>query len=158
MAEFDKYDEYKFYVGNTQHLDDQRQAATQMFLGVNTAIFALVGFLMKDAGLQGQLLAFLIAPLFILGVLACILWVSVINRFKRLIGWRYDQLMAMERAIPESHQMYLKEWETMFARDAARKILGLSLLDWLPRAILALWVVYGGAFLLARAIAPDAFG
>jgi hypothetical protein len=158
MAAFDKYDEYKFFVENTQHLDDRRQAATEMFLGVNTAIFALVGFLIQDAGVQGEFLALLVAPLFIVGVLVCILWVSVINRFKRLIGWRYEQLMAMERALPESHQMYLKEWETMFAADAARKILGLSLLDWLPRAILALWAVYGGAFLLARVIAPDTFG
>jgi hypothetical protein len=158
MAAFDKYDEYKFFVENTQHLDDRRQAATQMFLGVNTAIFGLVGFLIQDAGLKGQFLALLVAPMFVLGGLACILWVSVINRFKRLIGWRYEQLMAMERAIPESHQMYLKEWETMFAADAARKILGLSLLDWLPRAILALWVVYGCAFLLARLIAPGAIG
>lgn len=158
MATFDKYDEYKFFVENTQHLDDQRQAATQMFLSVNTAIFALVGFLIQDAGVQGQFLAFMVAPLFVLGVLACVLWVSVINRFKRLIGWRYEQLMAMERAIPESHQMYLKEWETMFAADATRKILGLTLLDWLPRAILALWVVYGLAFVLARVIGPPAPG
>ncbi|MFO1154827.1 MAG: hypothetical protein U1E42_14370 [Rhodospirillales bacterium] len=158
MAEFDKYDEYKFFVGNTQHLDDRRQAATEMFLGVNTAIFALVGFLIKDAGVQGQFLALLVAPLFVLGVLVCILWVSVINRFKRLIGWRYEQLMTLERAIPESHQMYLKEWAAMLQQDAARKILGRSLLDWLPRAILALWAVYGAAFLLARAFAPHATG
>lgn len=154
MAAFDKYDEYKFFVDNTQHLDDRRQATTEMFLGVNTAIFGLVGFLIQDAGLQGPFLPFLIGPLFVVGMLACILWVSVINRFKRLIGWRFEQLMAMERAIPESHQMYGKEWETMFAADATRKIWGLSLLDWLPRVILALWAVYGGAFLLVRVLAP----
>ncbi|MFO1129555.1 MAG: hypothetical protein U1E66_14110 [Rhodospirillales bacterium] len=159
MAGFDKYDEYKFFVGNTQHLDDRRQGATQMFLSVNTAIFALVGFLIQDAGVQGQSLTVLVAPLFVLGVLACVLWVSMINRFKRLIGWRFEQLMAMERAIPECHQMYVKEWEAMFRGDAARKILGLSLLDWLPRAILGLWVIYGCAFLVTRAVmAPGATG
>ena len=158
MAGFDKYDEYKFFVGNTQHLDDRRQGATQMFLSVNTAIFALVGFLIQDAGVQGQSLTVLVAPLFVLGVLACVLWVSMINRFKRLIGWRYEQLMTMERAIPQSYQMYLKEWETTFAADASRKIFGFSLLDWLPRAILALWAVYGAAFLLARTLVPEAIG
>ena len=152
MEHFDKYDEYKFYVDNTQHLDDRRAALTQMFLGVNTAIFALVGFLLKDAGLQGQLLAFMIAPLFIVGILVCLLWISSINRFRRLISWRYDQLIAMERALPESHQMYLKEWELMFAKEARKKILGLSLLDWLPRVLLAMWLVYGGAFLVARSL------
>lgn len=152
MEPIDKYDEYKFYVDNTQHLDDRRQSLTEMFLGVNTAIFALVGFMVKDAGLEGSLVGLMIAPLFVVGILACLLWISSINRFRRLISWRFDQLMAMERALPESHQMYLKEWELMFAREAGRKILGLSLLDWLPRALLVLWMVYGSAFLVAKAV------
>ena len=102
-----KFDEYQFFAETTQHLSERRQAATQTYLTVNTAIFAVLAFLIKDAGFRGWNLVLVSLPLFMVGILACSIWYKIITQYKALIGWRYDQLMAIEQAMPESHQMYL---------------------------------------------------
>lgn len=151
----DRFEEYKFFAETTQLLADRRQAATQVYLSVNTAIFALIAFLLKDAGLEGRMLAFLTLPLFAVGVFACIIWYKLIHRYKRLISWRYEQLMAMEKLLPDSFQMHSKEQEAFFALHQGKERFGFSTLEgWLPRVILALYIVYGGAFVIAKTVAP----
>ncbi len=151
----DRFEEYKFFAESTQLLADRRQAATQVYLSVNTAIFALIAFLLKDAGLEGRLLAFLTLPLFAVGVFACVIWYKLIDRYKRLISWRYDQLMAMEKLLPDSFQMHSKEQMEFFAPHQNKERFGFSALEgWLPRVILALYIVYGGAFVIAKTLAP----
>ena len=42
-------EEYKFFAESTQKLTDRRQGITQTYLTVNTGIFAVGAFLIKDA-------------------------------------------------------------------------------------------------------------
>jgi hypothetical protein len=147
-----KFDEYKLFVGSTQHLSERRQAATQTYLSVNTAIFAILALLVKEAGLKGGTLVGVSLPLFLVGILACLIWHRIIMQYKELIGWRYDQLMAMERAMPESHQIYVKESEEFFKPRQEKKKFGFSRLEvWLPRLFLVLYLIYGTGLLLAVA-------
>jgi hypothetical protein len=151
----DNFAEYKLFSEATQRLTERRQAAAQVYLSVNTAIFALIAFLLKDAGVEGWKLALLTLPLFAVGVFACFVWYKLIYHYKRLIGWRYEQLMVMEKALPESHQMYCKENERFFTAPNGRETFAFSTLEgWLPQAILALYIVYGGALMVAKALAP----
>jgi hypothetical protein len=151
----DKFDEYKFFAEATAELASRRQNATEVYLSVNTAVFALIAFLLKDVGIEGRLLALLALPLFAVGVFACAVWYKLIYRYKCLIAWRYEQLMQMESALPDSHRMYTKEWTDFFQPHEAKQKFGFSTLEvWLPRVILVLYVVYGGAFLVAKALAP----
>ena len=151
----DRFEEYKFFSDGTQQLAERRQTATEVYLSVNTAIFALIAFLLKDAGLEGRLLALLTLPLFAVGVFACFVWYKLIYRYKCLIGWRYEQLMAMEKVLPDSYQMYSKEKEQFFTTQKGKEKFGFSRLEmWLPQVILALYIVYGGAFMVAKALAP----
>ena len=53
MDKFDKFDEYKFFAGSTQYLSERRQSAAQTYLAVNTAVFALLAFLLKNMGIGG---------------------------------------------------------------------------------------------------------
>jgi hypothetical protein len=145
-----KFDEYKLFVGSTQHLSERRQAATQTYLSVNTAIFAILALLVKEAGLKGGTLVAVSLPLFLVGILACLIWHRIIMQYKALIGWRYDQLMAMERGMPESHQIYVKENKEFFKQE--KKKFGFSRLEvWLPRLFLALYIVYATVLILAVA-------
>ena len=151
----DRFAEYEFFSDGTQQLADRRQAATQVYLSVNTAIFALIAFLLKDAGLEGRLLALLTLPLFAVGVFACVVWYKLIYRYKCLITWRYDQLMEMEKTLPDSHQMYSKEQAYFFILHNGKEKFGFSTLEmWLPLVILVLYIVYGSAFVVAKAVAP----
>jgi len=75
----DKFDEYKFFAENTQHLSERRQAATQTYLTVNTIITAALGFLVKDMSFRGWGLVLVSLPFFLVGVLACTIWCKIIT-------------------------------------------------------------------------------
>ena len=100
---------------------------------VNTAIFAVLGLLVKDLTLRGWELVLVSLPLFLVGMLACWIWREIIRQYRVLIGWRYEQLVEIEKALPESHQMYLKEWKRFYRPQKERKRFGFSRLEaWLP--------------------------
>lgn len=155
MEKLDKFEEYKFFAESTQYLSERRQAATQTYLTVNTAIFAIFAFLVKDAGFRGWGLVLVSLPLFLVGALACVIWHKIITQYKALIGWRYDQLMEMERSqeMAGSHQFYVKEWEDFFQPRQGKEKFGFSRLEvWLPRLFLALYLVYGLGLVVAIAL------
>lgn len=152
----DNFDEYKLFVESTQHLSERRQAATQTYLTVNTAVFAILALLVKEAGLKGWYLVGVCLPLFLVGILACLMWSKVVSQYKALIGWRYDQLMAMERGISGSSQIYIKEWEEFFKPKQEKKF-GFSRLEvWLPRLFLVLYLMYATGLILAVALIHEA--
>ena len=63
----------------------------------------------------------------------------MITQYKALIGWRYEQLMAMERDAADTYQMYIKEYEKFFKTQRGREWFGFSRLEiWLPRLFLGL--------------------
>ena len=153
----DNFDEYKLFVESTQHLSERRQAATQTYLTVNTAIFAILALLVKEAGLKGWYFVGVCLPLFLVGVLACLIWSKIITQYKALIGWRYDQLMVMERGMSGSSQIYVKEWEEFFRPKQEREKFGFSRLEvWLPRLFLILYLMYATGLILAVALIHDA--
>jgi hypothetical protein len=146
------HDEYKFFAQDTQTLADRRQSATQVYIGVNTSIFALIGFLLNDAGLNG-LLHLASLPLFIVGILICVVWDRTVTNYKALIKWRYEQLREMEERIPGSNKIFSREWDTLFCTTHQRREFSFSNLErWLPMIILGLYAVYGLAFLIGKII------
>jgi len=149
----DKFDEYKFFAQVTHQLSERRQAATQTYLTVNTVISAALGFLVKDMSFRGWGLALVSLPFFLVGVLACLIWCRIITQYKALAGWRYEQLIEMEKAIPQSYQMYTKEQEDYFKSQAAKRHVSFSQLElWLPRLFLGLYIAYGLGLAVAVAL------
>jgi hypothetical protein len=148
-----KFDEYRFIAESTQHLSERRQAASQTYLTINTAIFAVIAFLIKDAGFRGWTLALVSLPLFAVGSLVCIIWQKIVAQYKALIGWRYDQLMAFEDspALKGNYRLYRKEWEDFFQHRQGKERFGFSRLElWLPRLFLALYIAYGVGLVVAN--------
>lgn len=127
----DKFEEYKFFAENTHHLSERRQAATQTYLTVNTAIFGVIAFLVKDANFGEWETAIALIPLLIVGMLACFIWNKIIIQHKKLINWRYDELMKIEKsaAMKGSHQFYTKEWESYFKPQQGKEKFGFSVLE-----------------------------
>lgn len=136
----DKLTEYNFFGERTRHLTERRQTATQTYLAVNTAIFGMAAFLIKDAGFRGWKLVFVVFPLFLVGSLTCLLWQKIITQFKDLIGWHYEQLREMEKDMPECYKIYTKEWEKFFIPRLGKERFGFSRLEaWLPRLLFGLY-------------------
>lgn len=147
----DKYDEYKFFAQLTQQASERRRTATQVYLGVNAAMFTVFAFLVKDGGLREFSLVIVSLPLFLAGVLVCCIWHKAIKQYMNLIGWRYDQLMALEPHIPECHQFFIKEWEEFYKARDGKERFGFARLElWLPRLFIILYGAYGVGLVLSH--------
>jgi hypothetical protein len=146
----DKFKEYQFLAQSTQHLSDRRQAITQTYLTVNTAIFALLALTLQHGELKRWFFLLTIVPLFTVGVMAGVMWLKMIGQYTDLIRWRYDQLMAMEQSMPECHQVYRKEWKSFASPRKGKEAFGFSQVEmWLPRLFIILYLVYGIGLIVA---------
>lgn len=140
----DKFDEYKFFCESTERLSDRRQAATPAYVGINAAILGAIAFVVKDVALQRFDLLVALVPLFAVGIVLCIQWYKVIAQSKSLIGWRYEQLMSIEKEIEGSYQMYNRELEYFLQSVSFRKGFSFSRLEvWPPRMFVSLYIVFG---------------
>jgi hypothetical protein len=148
----DKFKEYRLFSERNQRLSERRQTASQTYLAVNTAVFGVLAFLVDDVGFRGWGLMVVSLPLFLVGVLTCLIWHKIIAQFKQVIGWHYEQLRDMEQALPDSHKIYSNEWEEFFKPRQGKERFGFSRLEiWLPRLLLGLYFVYGVGLIVATA-------
>ncbi len=149
----EKFDEYKLLSERIQQMSERRQAATQTYLTVNTAIFGIMAFLVKDIGLCGWGLVLINLPLFVVGGIACWVWYRIIGDFRVLIGWHYEQLRKMEEVFPEDSRVYLHEWKEFYEPRNGRKRFGFSRLEGLlPRLFIGLYLAYGIGLVMATAL------
>jgi hypothetical protein len=140
----DKFEEFKFFAQMTQDLSQRRQNATQTFLTVNTVIFTVLAFLVKDAGFRGWGLVAITIPLFMVGIIACLVWLRIIGDYQRIIGWRYEELRSMEAALPGAYGMFQREWQRYYEPKDTRERMGSSSLEArLPRLFITLYLLYG---------------
>lgn len=147
------FEEYKFFIEHTQRLSERRQVATQTFLAVNTAIFTVLAFLIKDIKFEGWGLVLVSLPLFLVGMLVCLIWRRILEQFKILIKWRYEQLRDMEQATADSHQIFTKEYARFYQPQHAQEHFGFARLEErLPQLFLLLYSVYGVGLLVATII------
>lgn len=145
------YDEYQFFAESTQFLTERRQAVAQVYLGVNTALIAVVGFLVKDIGISGSALLPVTWFIFVAGIVACLTWIGVIDRYRKLIKWRYDQLMAMEQSMEGSHQMYTKEYKFFSEQARDKEPFGFSVKERsLPIILIVLYICCGIVLTLSQ--------
>jgi hypothetical protein len=121
-AGFDVFREYEFIAGSTQFLTERRQASSQTYLAINTAIFAIFGLLIKEAGLRDAKLAVASAPLIVAGLGACVVWFLSLRHYRALIGWRFDLLRRLEQheAMRGSRKLYTHEWDDFLLKRGRR--------------------------------------
>jgi hypothetical protein len=139
----DRFEEYKLLYQRTEKLSERRQATSQTYLTINTAIFGAIAFLVRDSGLTGWSLIQAIGPLFIVGTLICIIWLNIILNLERVLNWQYGQLRAMEGKMRGSVGLFTKENNELFESRKGRKKFSFTMLEaWLPRILGALYLGY----------------
>ena len=159
MSTVNKFEEYRLFIEDTARFSERRQTVNNTFVAVNTLLLTAIAFLVSDSGARqyGSFITALPIPLVIAGILVCVWWRQLIYKYKELVGFRMKQLMEME-ALPEMagcHQMYLKEREALYKRDAeGRKVppgrLNFSELEGrLPLLFITLYVLFGLSLLVA---------
>lgn len=147
------FEEYKLFSERVQRLSERRQIASQTYLTVNTLIFGVFAFLVKDAGFRSGGLVLVSFPLFLVGVVACSIWGKIIVQFKEVIGWHYEQLREMEQSLPESNKIYTREWEKLFQPKGGKERFGFARLEiWLPYLFIGLYIIYGIGLLIGKVL------
>jgi len=146
------FEAYKLCDERIQRLSERRQTSSQTYLSINTIIFSVFAFLVKDAGLKGWNMLLISLPLLLMGVLACVVWIKIITDFKKIIGWHYEQLREMENNFPENYRTYTKEWEKFFKPQNKREKFSFSRLEGLlPRILIMLYIIYCSIMLISAA-------
>lgn len=110
----DKYiehllEQYKIYIASAEKISDRRQKANEFFLGLNTALVALLGFVAIKVN-QGETTSILILSS-IAGITMCYLWYRIILSYKGLNGGKFKVIHVIEARLPLA--LYDTEWEIL---------------------------------------------
>lgn len=148
----DKFEEYKYLGERALNQSQRRQNANQIYLTLNTAIFGVMALLIKDSGLKQWVLLLANFPLFIVGLIACTTWLTIISRFKILIGWHYEQLREIEKNLKGSHKFFTKEWNKFSNPQKEKTHNSFSNLESImPKLFIGLYLVYFTGMIIAVA-------
>ncbi len=146
----DKFEEYKLLNERAQKLSERRQTTTQTYLTINTAIFGAVAFLIKDSGLRGGALVLIVLPLFLVGILACFIWLGIAKKLEKFLDWQYDRLREMEQEIPGNSMILTRENKEFYEPTPGKKKFSFTLQEaWLPRLLMILFSLYGALMILS---------
>ncbi len=118
----DKYiehllDQYKIYINAAEKISDRRQKTNEFFLGLNTALLALLGFVATKTS-QSEL-TLMIGVSSIAGITMCYLWYRIIASYKGLNSAKFKVIHAIELRLPLA--LYDTEWE-MLERGKNKKV------------------------------------
>lgn len=145
MSTVNKFEEYKLFIEDTARFSERRQTVTNTYISVNSALMGLIIFLVKDAGLTDWWLVVAMMPLTIAGIVICSFWYRLLESYKKLLDFRFEQLEAMEDKEPAMqgcHRMYIKESERFYRQAPPKQRLGFSRIEMkLPLLFIALYAL-----------------
>ncbi len=140
----DKYiehllEQYKIYIASAEKISDRRQKTNEFFLGLNTALVALLGFVAIKIN-QEEVTSMLLALSSIAGIAMCYLWYRIIRSYDGLNGGKFKVIHAIEARLPLA--LYDTEWE-MLGRGEDRKIYWpfTRIERWVPRIFIAIYTI-----------------
>jgi hypothetical protein len=110
----DKYiehllEQYKIYINAAEKISDRRQKTNEFFLGLNTALVTLLGFLITKSG--NAELPYILGLASIAGAVMCYLWYRILRSYKGLNSGKFKVIHAIEARLPLA--LYDTEWEVL---------------------------------------------
>ncbi len=110
----DKYiehllEQYKIYLASAEKVSDRRQKTNEFFLGLNTALVALLGFVATKMT-QGGMVSILTLSS-VTGISICYLWYRIIRSYDGLNGSKFKVIHMIEARLPLA--LYDTEWEIL---------------------------------------------
>ncbi len=160
-----RFEEYKLFVEDAARFTDRRQTANSLHIAANSAVLAAAAFLVKDAGLPPLWRVITVGLVLAAGVVVCLQWIGLINKYQKLVKLRIDQLRAMEetKEMAGCWQMYHKE-DGLYPRDAKGELIPGKGLDMsklehqLPRIFIGVYGIFLAVCLVALIFAPSLMG
>lgn len=137
----DKYiehllDQYKIYINATEKISDRRQKTNEFFLGLNTALVALLSFIASKTD-QTELNVIL-GVSSIAGITICYLWYRIITSYKGLNDAKFKVVHMIESRLPLA--LYDTEWEMLGRGNDKERYWPFSHIELLvPRIFIAIY-------------------
>lgn len=130
------FEQYKLYLELTDKISERRQTANQFFLGMNTGLCALIGYLYSsDAGSELKTLAWAVP---IAGILLSYFWYRLVKSYRDLNGAKFDVIQAIEQRLPLSP--YRAEWAALEEGKNPKVYTPFSHLEiWVPRCFIGMF-------------------
>jgi hypothetical protein len=131
-------EQYKNYVASAEKISDRRQKTNEFFLGLNTALVALLGFVATKMN-YGKITPILVLSS-IAGIIVCYLWYRIIRSYDGLNGGKFKVIHAIEARLPLA--LYDTEWE-MLGRGENKKIYWpfTKIERWVPWIFIAIYIL-----------------
>lgn len=109
-------DQYKLYVESANQISTRRLAANSFFLTINTALAALMGYMISKASMDVTI-ALLGVP--IAGMVLCYVWFRQILSYKDLNAAKFKVIHLMEERL--LFKMFDAEWEALGRGEDSKK-------------------------------------
>lgn len=101
-------EQYRIYLHIFNNTSDRRQKTNEFFLGINTAIMGIMGYL-EAKDLPHAPVIFILVPL--VGVAICLCWYQLISSFSQLNRAKFRIINALERKLPAN--IFEIEWKLL---------------------------------------------
>jgi ABC-type sugar transport system permease subunit len=145
---FDRFEEYRLFVEDTARFTERRQTVNNTYVAVNSIILSAIALIVKDVSASNFWRALIVIPVLVAGIVICLQWTRLILKYKGLVGFRMEELRAIEDLddMADSSKMYHAE-DRLYPRDKQGNIIagqGLNFSDrerWLPRVFMGLYAL-----------------
>lgn len=95
--------QYELFVNSSEKISSKRMAANNFYLGANTALFAVAGYLSILSK------SFIVIMLSLIGIVLCLSWISNLASYKRLNSAKFRVIHELEEYLPA--RVFTKEDE-----------------------------------------------
>ncbi len=102
-------EQYRIYIHVFNSTSDRRNKANEFFLGLNTAIIGVLGYLETKGHTSNNSVIFLFAPF--VGVAICYSWYQIIKTYRNINRAKFQVIHNIENNLPIS--LFRTEWELL---------------------------------------------
>ena len=102
-------EQYRMYLNIFNSNSDRRNKANEFFLGLNTAIIGVIGYLETKSITDDKSIIFVFAPF--VGIAICYCWYQMIITYRNLNRAKFHVIHEIEEQLPLS--LFKTEWEIL---------------------------------------------
>jgi hypothetical protein len=131
-------EQYRLYLHVFNNTVDRRHKSNEFFLGINTALIAIIGYVEAKGTVLTSPIIFVIVPL--IGVALCVVWHKIIHSYKLLNRAKFKVIHSLERNLPAA--LFETEWELLGRGHDHKKYWPLSQIEkTIPLIFIVLYLV-----------------
>jgi len=101
-------EQYRIYLHVFNSTSERRLKSNEFFLGINTAIMGILGYLEAKGPIEKPLI-FMLAPF--VGIAICYSWYKIIHTYKQLDRTKFKVIHSAEKKLPLA--LFETEWELL---------------------------------------------